>query len=60
MTTITYNPQGTHSINITDEIYIQGGEKSFEKVYGHKPGGERGNLSLEDFVEKELLDDPII
>ena len=35
-------------------------EKSFEKVYGHKTGNIPVNLSIEDFIEKELLDDPKI
>lgn len=40
MTTITYNPQGTYSIDITDEIYIQGREKSFEaRIYQPEGAG---------------------
>ena len=40
MTTISYNPQGTYSIDITDEIYIQDGKESFEaRIYQPKGAG---------------------
>ncbi len=40
MTTITYNPRGTYSINITEEIYIQDGEESFKaRIYQPEGAG---------------------
>jgi acetyl esterase/lipase len=40
LTTITYNPRGTYSINITEEIYIQDGEESFKaRIYQPEGAG---------------------
>ena len=40
MTTSTYNPRGTYSINITEEIYIQDGEESFKaRIYQPEGAG---------------------